>query len=72
MRGLLIDRGGHAKEIQEWLGYSSFQVTMDVYAHLFPERQTQLADRLEDAWREVSATGRAADSAAHLLHARRD
>lgn len=50
---LLIDRGGHAKDIQEWLGHSSYQVTMDCYGHLFPERQGQLAESL-DAMRLAS------------------
>jgi integrase len=50
---LLIDRGGHAKDVQEWLGHSSFQVTMDVYGHLFPERQTQLAERLDAMRRAI-------------------
>lgn len=50
---LLIDRGGHAKDVQEWLGHSSFGVTMDVYGHLFPERQTQLAESLDEIRRRA-------------------
>jgi integrase len=53
---LLIDRGAHAKDIQEWLGHSSFQVTMDVYGHRFPERQDALAKALDD-YRREAATG---------------
>jgi integrase len=45
---LLIARGAHAKDIQEWLGHSSYQVTMDVYGHLFPERQHELARGLDE------------------------
>jgi integrase len=48
---LLIARGAHAKDIQEWLGHSSYQVTMDVYGHLFPERQGELARGLDEARR---------------------
>jgi integrase len=44
---LLIAEGAHAKDIQEWLGHSSYQVTMDVYGHLFPERQGELAASLD-------------------------
>lgn len=50
---LLIGRGAHAKDVQEWCGHSSFSVTMDVYGHLFPERQEQLATRLNEAWLEA-------------------
>lgn len=52
---LLIDRGAHAKDVQEWLGHSSYQVTMDVYSHLFPERQHDLAASLEDLRRSATA-----------------
>jgi integrase len=48
---LLIARGAHAKDIQEWLGHSSYQVTMDVYGHLFPERQGELARGLDESRR---------------------
>jgi integrase len=44
---LLIARGWHAKDIQEWLGHSSYQVTMDVYGHFFPERLHDIADDLD-------------------------
>lgn len=46
---LLIAQGAHAKDIQEWLGHSSYRVTMDVYGHLFPERQGELAKGLDEA-----------------------
>ena len=44
---LLIARGKHPKDIQEWLGHSSYVVTMDVYGHFFPERLDDIADDLE-------------------------
>lgn len=54
---LLIAEGAHPKYIQEQLGYSSIQVTMDVYGHLFPNRNRGLVDRLDMAEVEgVSAT----------------
>lgn len=31
---LLLARGVHMKEIQEWLGHSSFKTTADIYAHI--------------------------------------
>lgn len=44
---LLIDRGFSAVAIAERLGHESYKVTLDVYAHLFPERQNEIADRLD-------------------------
>ena len=35
---LLIEQGAHPKYIQEQMGHSSIQVTMDTYGHLFPNR----------------------------------
>ena len=34
----LIEQGAHPKYIQEQLGHSSINVTMDTYGHLFPNR----------------------------------
>jgi integrase len=44
---LLIAWGEHPKKIQEHLGHSSIQVTMDRYGHLFPDENERLADALE-------------------------
>lgn len=44
---LLIDRGFSAVAIAERLGHESYKVTLDIYAHLFPERQNEIADRLD-------------------------
>lgn len=44
---LLIDRGFSAVAIAERLGHESYKVTLDVYAHLFPERQNEIADKLD-------------------------
>ena len=43
---LLIDMGFSAVAIAERLGHESYKVTLDVYAHLFPERQTEIAEKL--------------------------
>jgi len=34
----LIDQGAHPKYIEEQMGHSSIQVTIDIYGHLFPNR----------------------------------
>ena len=44
---LLIDRGFSAVAIAERLGHENYKVTLDIYAHLFPERQNEIADRLD-------------------------
>ena len=45
---LLIQKGAHPKYIQEQLGHSSIQVTMDIYGHLFGGEYRHLASRLDD------------------------
>lgn len=52
---ILISRGAHPKAVQEHLGHSSIQVTMDRYGHLFPDDRDRLADALESAFRETTA-----------------
>ena len=44
---LLIDRGFSAVAIAERLGHENYKVTIDIYAHLFPERQNEIAERLD-------------------------
>jgi integrase len=47
---LLIARGEYPKRIQEHLGHSSIQVTIDRYGHLFPDESARLAEALEDTY----------------------
>jgi integrase len=51
---ILVSRGTHPKAVQEHLGHSSIQVTMDRYGHLFPEERERLADALESAFRDAT------------------
>lgn len=44
---LLIDMGFSAVAIAERLGHESYKVTLDIYAHLFPERQSEIAEKLD-------------------------
>ena len=44
---LSIAEGAHPKAIQVLLGHSSIAVTMDLYGHLFPSDQEDLASRLD-------------------------
>ena len=45
---LLIALGAHPKAIQERLGHSTINITLDRYGHLFPALDEALTDRLED------------------------
>jgi integrase len=50
---LLVDMGFTAKAIGDRVGHESEHIT-NHYTHLFPSRQTEMADRLNDA-REIGA-----------------
>ncbi|WP_206538309.1 tyrosine-type recombinase/integrase [Listeria floridensis] len=45
---LLIHNGEDYTVIKERLGHSSITTTIDIYSHLFPNKQKSIADRLED------------------------
>ncbi len=45
---LLIDQGAHGKYVQEQLGHGSIQMTMDIYGHLFPNRNRGWVDMLDE------------------------
>ena len=54
---LLIQTGAHAKYIQEQVGHSNIQVTMDVYGHLFPNGNREWVGKLDECgWAGKSAT----------------
>lgn len=43
---MLIDMGFSALEIADRLGHESVKTTLDTYSHLYPDKDQQLADRL--------------------------
>ena len=43
---LLLALGVHPKLVQETLGHSTYQLTMDTYSHMIPELRTEVADRM--------------------------
>ena len=47
---LLIDMGFSAVAIADRVGHESIDITYQ-YAHLFPSKQTEMADRLDDLWK---------------------
>jgi integrase len=52
---LLIAAGAHSKAIQQRLGHSSIQITMDRYGHLLPDADDRLADVLDATHAAASA-----------------
>src|SRR5262245_48260760 len=53
----LIEQGAHPKYIQEQMGHSSIQVTMDVYGHLFPSGNRGWVGKPDESgWEVKSAT----------------
>jgi integrase len=44
---LLIAAGAHPKAIQERLGHSTIQITMDRYGHLLPSTDLALTEALD-------------------------
>ncbi|MDR4994440.1 site-specific integrase [Bacillus altitudinis] len=45
---LLIDQGEEYHTIKERLGHASIRTTIDVYGHLFPNKQKAMAEKLDD------------------------
>ena len=43
---MLINLGTPPKVVQERLGHASIQMTLDLYSHLYPDKQKNVADRL--------------------------
>ncbi len=44
---LLLAQGVHPKLVQETLGHSSFQLTMDLYSHMIPQLRNEVADQMD-------------------------
>lgn len=53
---LLINMGFSALEIAERLGHESVKTTLDIYSHLYPDKDQQLADRLNQFRRVAPPT----------------
>ena len=45
---LLLALGVHPKLVQETLGHSTFQLTMDTYSHMIPALRNEVADRMDE------------------------
>ena len=49
---ILLSMGVHPKVVQEILGHSQIDMTMDTYSHVFPSMQQEVMDRLEDLFHQ--------------------
>ncbi len=55
----LCEQGAPPKYVQEQLGHSSIQVTMDIYSHLFPSGNRGWVDKLDDTGEEAKPAPKA-------------
>jgi integrase len=53
---LLLSLGVHAKLVQETLGHSSYQLTMDTYSHMIPALRNEVADRMDEIFSVAVST----------------
>ncbi len=47
---LLLSLGVPAKLVQETLGHSTYQLTMDTYSHMIPALRNEVADRMDEVF----------------------
>ena len=50
---IMLKQGIHPKIVQERLGHSSIQITLDTYSHVAPGLQEAAAPRFNDAFKVV-------------------
>lgn len=52
MATILLAAGVHPKVVQERLGHSSIKITMDVYSHVLPSMQDDVARMLGEMFKD--------------------
>jgi len=45
---LMLQQGVHPKIVQERLGHASITLTLDIYSHVIPSMQQDIADKLDE------------------------
>lgn len=53
---MAVSQGAHPNVIQERLGHSSIEVTLDTYGHLFPDLDEAVAAWLDELARTAAAS----------------
>ncbi|WP_236022934.1 tyrosine-type recombinase/integrase [Dictyobacter formicarum] len=51
---ILLSMNIHPKVVQELLGHSSINITMDLYSHILPSMQQDVINKLDDAFKLLS------------------
>jgi len=51
----MIDQGADPLQVQRRLGHKDISTTLRIYGHLFPERDDELTQRLDRAYRRAAA-----------------
>lgn len=49
---ILMAAGVHPKVVQERLGHTTIAMTMDIYSHVLPSMQRDVADKLDDMFKQ--------------------
>lgn len=49
---ILMAAGVHPKVVQERLGHSTIAMTMDIYSHVLPSMQRDVADKIDDMFKK--------------------
>jgi integrase len=52
---IMIDQGADPLQVQRRLGHKDISTTLRIYGHLFPERDEELTQRLDAAYRRAAA-----------------
>jgi integrase len=52
----MLSLGVHPKLVQETLGHSTFQLTMDTYSHMIPALRNEVADRMDEIFSTLTKT----------------
>ena len=53
---IMIDQGADPLQVQRRLGHKDISTTLRIYGHLFPERDQELTQRLDRAYRRAAAS----------------
>lgn len=48
---ILLSMNIHPKVVQELLGHSSINITIDLYSHILPSMQQDVINKLDDAFK---------------------
>jgi integrase len=65
---LLLSLGVSAKLVQETLGHSTYQLTMDTYSHMIPALRNEVADRMDEIFAPDLAVNLAVNPAILAIH----